>query len=51
MFSKPQLSAITDGGITAVKAYHGDLKTLGIRPKRELAADSELTEEALSYAR
>lgn len=48
------LRAITDGNITAeeaVKAYHGDLQKLGIRPKRELAADTELTAQELSYAR
>ena len=35
----------------AVKAYHGDLQKLGLPPKRELAADMELTDSVLSYAR
>lgn len=46
------LRAIVDGNITpeeAVKAYHGDLQKLGIPPKRDLKADSELTTQILDY--
>ncbi|EMI46788.1 hypothetical protein [Rhodopirellula sp. SWK7] len=48
------LRAIVDGDISpeeAVKAYHGDLRKLGIAPKRDLDRDSELTAAELSYAR
>jgi hypothetical protein len=34
----------------AVKAYHGALQKLGIRPQRELADDLEQTETASSYS-
>lgn len=47
------LRRVADGEITAeeaVKAYHGELQRLGIRPKRALIDDSELTACELSYA-
>lgn len=34
----------------AVKAYHADLKKLGLNPKRDLQADMQLTDPGLSYA-
>jgi hypothetical protein len=34
----------------AVKAYHGALQKLGIRPQRELADDLQQTETASSYS-
>ena len=45
--------AVADGEITAeeaVKAYHGELQRLGIKPTRTLSEDSELTACELSYA-
>jgi hypothetical protein len=47
------LRRIADGETTAedaVKAYHGELEKLGIKPKRTLREDSELTACELSYA-
>jgi len=47
------LSLLTRDEITpeeAVKAYHGELAKLGIRPYRPLAEDSQLTTTATSYA-
>jgi hypothetical protein len=47
------LRAIADGQITpeeAVKAYHGELGRLGIKPYRPLKDDMELTTTATSYA-
>jgi hypothetical protein len=47
------LRAIADGTITAqeaVKAYHGDLAKLGIKPYRPLKEDVELTTTATSYS-
>jgi hypothetical protein len=48
------LRALADDAITAeeaVKAYHGDLQKLGIKPKRDLKADMELTSTEMSYAK
>jgi hypothetical protein len=36
--------------VEAVKAYHGALQTLGIRPQRELADDLQRTDTAMSYS-
>jgi hypothetical protein len=47
------LRRVADGEITAeeaVKAYHGELERLGIKPTRPLAEDSELTACELNYA-
>ncbi|HEY7119138.1 MAG TPA: hypothetical protein VH475_21285 [Tepidisphaeraceae bacterium] len=47
------LRAIADGEVqaeAAVRAYHGELQKLGIRPYRELKSDLELTSTATSYA-
>ena len=47
------LRAIADGKITAaeaVKAYHGDLEKLKIKPYRALKEDSELTITVSSYS-
>jgi hypothetical protein len=47
------LRLIADGQIgseEAVRAYHGELQKLGIRPYRDLKADMELTTTATSYA-
>jgi hypothetical protein len=47
------LRAIADGQMTpedAVKAYHGELGRLGIKPYRPLKDDMELTTTATSYA-
>jgi hypothetical protein len=47
------LRAIADGKIAAdeaVKAYHGDLEKLKIKPVRALKEDMQLTETATSYA-
>src|SRR5215208_4189699 len=47
------LRAIADGKIAAaeaVKAYHGDLERLKIKPQRALKEDMELTATATSYA-
>jgi len=47
------LRALADGQISAeeaVKAYHGDLAKLNIKPYRTLKEDSELTSTATSYA-
>lgn len=47
------LRALADDAISAeeaVKAYHGDLQKLGIKPKRDLAADMQLTSTEMSYA-
>ena len=47
------LRAVADeelGPKEAVRAYHGDLEKLGIRPYRSLADDLEQTETATSYA-
>ncbi len=47
------LRAIADGEIgpvEAVKAYHGDLQKLGIKPKRSLEDDLQTTETSMSYA-
>lgn len=47
------LRAIADGRIKsdeAVRAYHGDLQKLGIKPYRDLKADLELTSTATSYS-
>jgi hypothetical protein len=44
------MRAVADGAATpaeAVKAYHGALQKEGIKPNRELAADSEITEAVL----
>ena len=35
------------GAAEAVKAYHGELETIGLKPARALDEDSEITEEAL----
>ncbi|CAM3012223.1 hypothetical protein [Rariglobus hedericola] len=46
------LRAIVDGSIApveAVRAYHGDLARLGIKPLRSLPADLELTDQTMSY--
>ena len=46
------LRAIADGEIApveAVKAYHGDLQKLGIKPKRSLEEDLQTTAQELSY--
>ena len=46
------LRLITDGRISpeeAVHAYHGVLQGKGIKPKRELAADLQLTDQSMSY--
>jgi len=47
------LRAIADGQIDpgeAVKAYHGELQKLGIKPTRNLKSDLELTTTVSSYA-
>jgi hypothetical protein len=47
------LRAIADGKIgaaEAVKAYHGDLERLKIKPQRSLKEDMESTTQATSYA-
>lgn len=47
------LRRIAEGEITAeeaVKAYHGDLQRLGIKPYRPLKDDSQLTTTATSYS-
>jgi 4-diphosphocytidyl-2C-methyl-D-erythritol kinase len=47
------LRAIADDQIEpeeAVKAYHGDLQKLGLRPQRSLADDLQKTETATSYS-
>ncbi len=47
------LRAVADdelGPEEAVKAYHGSLQTLGIRPHRSLADDLQQTETASSYS-
>jgi len=47
------LRAIADGQISpedAVRAYHGDLQKLNIKPYRDLKTDMELTTTATSYA-
>src|SRR3954447_25285406 len=47
------LRAIADGQVTpeeAVKAYHGELGRMGIKPYRPLKDDMELTMTATSYA-
>jgi hypothetical protein len=47
------LRAIADGqipGEEAVRAYHGDLQRLGIKPYRPLKEDLELTTTATAYA-
>ena len=47
------LHAIANGRIRsdeAVRAYHGDLQKLGIKPYRPLKDDLELTSTATSYA-
>ncbi len=47
------LRAIADdelGPEEAVKAYHGDLQKLGIRPQRSLADDLQQTETASAYS-
>ncbi len=47
------LRAIADQQISAeeaVRAYHGDLQKLNIKPYRDLKADMELTTTATSYA-
>ena len=44
---------IADGEVSpeeAVRAYHGVLQALGIRPHRSLEDDSKLTDAAMSYA-
>jgi hypothetical protein len=44
---------IADGEIgpeEAVKAYHGVLQGLGIKPNRSLADDMQLTEQAVGYS-
>jgi hypothetical protein len=41
---------VADGDISpaeAVRAYHGELQTAGLRPRRSLAADLEITEAVL----
>jgi hypothetical protein len=48
------LRALADDALTAeeaVRAYHGDLKKLGIKPKRDLKADLQITATELSYAK
>jgi hypothetical protein len=47
------LRAIADGQIAAdeaVRAYHGELQKLGLKPYRDLKQDMELTTTATSYA-
>jgi hypothetical protein len=47
------LRAIADGQISAeeaVRAYHGELQKLNLKPYRELKADMELTTTATSYS-
>ena len=47
------MRAVADGSIApaeAVAAYHGALKKQGVTPRRELAADNEITESALKQA-
>lgn len=47
------LRMLADGKITpeeAVKAYHGELQKLGIKPIRTLANDMQLTTQEMSYA-
>lgn len=46
------LRLITDGRLgpdEAVRAYHGVLQARGIRPHRDLEADLQLTDQAMSY--
>lgn len=46
------LRMIVDGDITpeeAVKAYHGVLQELKIKPNRSLEADSQMTDQSMSY--
>ena len=46
------LRLITDGRISpeeAVHAYHGILQAKGIKPKRDLASDLQLTDQSMSY--
>lgn len=46
------LRHITDGQLKpeeAVRAYHGELQTKGIKPRRPLDQDLVLTEQAMSY--
>jgi hypothetical protein len=46
------LRALADDALTAeeaVKAYHGELKKLGLKPRRDLKADMQLTGTTMSY--
>ncbi len=46
------LRLITDGRITpeeAVYAYHGILQAKGIKPKRDLTTDLQITDQSMSY--
>jgi len=46
------LRRIVEGEITAkeaVKAYHGELKSKKIHPRRSLAADMKITDTSLNY--
>ena len=48
------LRAVADDSLTAedaVKSYHDDLKKLGLKPKRSLKADMQITAPELSYAK
>ncbi len=47
-----QLRLIADGDTTpdeAVRAYHADMKRLGVEPKRSLNKDMELSDSTFSY--
>ena len=46
------LRRITEGQIgpeDAVRAYHGTLQALGIKPRRSLEDDMQLTDQSMSY--
>ncbi|MFT3850760.1 MAG: hypothetical protein QM739_19450 [Propionivibrio sp.] len=48
------LRQIADGNIAAeeaVRAYHGDLQKLGIKPRRPIADDMQITATEMSYTR
>ena len=47
------MRAVADGSVApaeAVVAYHATLKKQGVTPRRDLAADNEITESALKQA-
>ncbi len=44
------MRAVADGGVSpeeGVKAYHGALQKAGLKPKRPLAEDLQITESTL----